>query len=390
MKEKNPPHRQSKKVGLPSRNITRSIESMLWGKAAGRCEFAGCNRLVRISAVTAEQVNISEKAHIYSFKANGPRGHVGIEVSDLNFLANLMLLCHDCHKLIDQKKDGGRYTVGILEKMKEEHEERIRLCTAFGPQLKSHVLLYGANVGEQSSPLRFSMAATALNGRYPADDVGISLGMVDSSYRDRDQNFWQIETQHLQMHFDKRIREHLAREKIDHLSVFAFAPQPLLILLGSLLSDIVAADIYQLHREPKQSWSWPSAFETQPLQVIPGKGTGIPALVLSLSDIIAHDRVTSVLGSDADIWTITVPHPQNDLIKSPQQLSEFRAVVRKVLADIGSIYGPKSILHIFPAFPIATSIDFGRVRMPKANMPWDIYDHNNATGGFIKALSIPL
>jgi len=34
-------------------------------------------------------------------------------------------------------------------------------------------------------------------------------------------------------------------------------------------------------------------------------------------------------------------------------------------------------------------VEFGRVRMPKADMPWLIYDQVNARGGFIPALSIP-
>jgi hypothetical protein len=38
--------------------------------------------------------------------------------------------------------------------------------------------------------------------------------------------------------------------------------------------------------------------------------------------------------------------------------------------------------------PVSAAIDLGRVRMPKAEMPWCIYDHNNKSGAFVKALSI--
>ena len=38
--------------------------------------------------------------------------------------------------------------------------------------------------------------------------------------------------------------------EIEHLSVFALGPIPLLVELGSLLGDITPADVYQLHREP--------------------------------------------------------------------------------------------------------------------------------------------
>ena len=61
---------QPRKVA--SRDITRSIESMLWGRAAGRCEFQGCNQELYKSRVTQEPVNIAEKAHIYAFSSAGP------------------------------------------------------------------------------------------------------------------------------------------------------------------------------------------------------------------------------------------------------------------------------------------------------------------------------
>lgn len=38
--------------------------------------------------------------------------------------------------------------------------------------------------------------------------------------------------------------------------------------------------------------------------------------------------------------------------------------------------------------PVATAIELGRVRMPKADMPWRIYDQVNDSGGFIPALEI--
>jgi hypothetical protein len=50
--------------------------------------------------------------------------------------------------------------------------------------------------------------------------------------------------------------------------------------------------------------------------------------------------------------------------------------------------GQKTILHVFPAASVSSAIELGRVRMPKADMPWLIYDQINARGGFVPALSI--
>ena len=58
-----------------TRHINKADENELWGKAAGRREFAGCNKILYRSPMTQEQVNIAENAHIYSFSERGARGH---------------------------------------------------------------------------------------------------------------------------------------------------------------------------------------------------------------------------------------------------------------------------------------------------------------------------
>ena len=74
----------------------------------------------------------------------------------------------------------------------------------------------------------------------------------------------------------------------------------------------------------------------------------------------------------------------NDFIKSQAQLSLFREIVRKLMVAIKEKHGQATPLHIFPAMPASCAIEFGRVRMPKADMPWIIYDQNNKEGRFIK------
>ena len=138
-----------------TRYIRREVERELWARAAGRCQFDGCNRPLFKSPVTQEQVNISEKAHIYSFSKIGPRGW-GPFVTNrkkINEVANLMLVCHDCHKKIDQDEEGERYSAELLVKWKDEHEKRIAIVTGVDPTKKTYVILYGANIGDQTSKL---------------------------------------------------------------------------------------------------------------------------------------------------------------------------------------------------------------------------------------------
>ena len=119
-------------------------------------------------------MNIGQKAHVYAFSSKGPRGNDGIAKKVLNSLKNLMLVCHECHEKMDQKQDGGRYTVELLRAMKAQHEERIERVAGISAEKSSHVLLYGAGIGLHSSPLNFNDTARALfPGHYPAMDVPI-------------------------------------------------------------------------------------------------------------------------------------------------------------------------------------------------------------------------
>src|SRR6266404_5854035 len=145
------------KLSDVTRKIRLPVERELWGRAAARCEFSDCNRLLYKSPVTQERVNIAQMAHIYSFSAGGPRGRgpFAEKTDRLNDIENLMLVCYDCHRKIDQDKTGVRYPVALLKKWKEEHETRVRVVTGISATKKSHVVLYGSRIGEELSPLNF-------------------------------------------------------------------------------------------------------------------------------------------------------------------------------------------------------------------------------------------
>jgi hypothetical protein len=63
-------------------------------------------------------------------------------------------------------------------------------------------------------------------------------------------------------------------------------------------------------------------------------------------------------------------------------------MIRPLLDRIKAKHGQNTPLHIFPAVPVSLAVELGRVRMPKADTPWQIYDQSNALGGFVQALSI--
>ena len=376
---------------IDSRSITEPVQRMLWAKAAGRCQFAGCNEPLWRSSITQETINRAQKAHIYAFSDDCPRSRDDMAHERINDLNNLMLVCHQCHQKMDKEKDGGLYTAALLQGWKKAHERRVEIVTGIAPERRSHIVMYGAGIGDHGSPLSFKIAACAMfPDRYPADDKPIEIPNLNSWHRDSDEEFWRLEYEHLVRMFERRVRERLNDGEITHLSVFALAPQPLLICLGSLLTDIPEVDVFQRHREP-QTWEWQTrSSEFEYIVKEPDKVQGPPALILSLSASISDDRVRAAIGNDATLWKVNVPDPDNDYLRSKEQLREFRIIARRLMRRIKDAHGQKSIISVFPAAPVAVAVELGRIRQPKADLPIRIYDQVNDLGGFIPALEIGL
>jgi hypothetical protein len=55
---------------------------------------------------------------------------------------------------------------------------------------------------------------------------------------------------------------------------------------------------------------------------------------------------------------------------------------------IKDTHGSTTPLSVFPAMAVSCSIEMGRSRMPKAEMPWIIYDQNNKEKKFIRTITI--
>lgn len=373
---------------MSTTSIPAKIINQLLVKSAGRCQFRGCNKSLYKDLITKRNFNQSYIAHIVADEPCGPRGDAIRSKLLAQNLSNLMLLCDTHHRLVDKDNVAG-YPEATLLEMKKEHEDRIERVTAIAPNMQSHILTYRANVGVHAREVSYQTVSQYLQPEYyPAEAETIDLSLSNSVERDRDDTFWSVEITNLEKQVEKKLHRPFAKGEIKHLSVFAFAPMPLLIKLGTLINDISVADIYQPVRSPN-TWK----LNNDPASVLynvisPAAKHKVVALNISLSATVTNDRITSVLGNECGIYTITVASPFNDYLKSKNDLAEFGNTMRKLFNRIKAEYKDTTPLHIFPAMPIATAVELGRVWMPKADMPLFIYDQNTATDGFKKVLEI--
>ena len=371
-------------------NIPNKTLFLLWGKSAGRCEFTGCNKMLSKDDLTQKEYNNGQCAHIIADSPNGPRGNSETSMQISKDLSNLILLCPEHHKLIDD--DPKTYTVDKLLQMKEEHEKNIEYLTSFnGKNVQSYIIIYGANIGKHNCPIVFNKVTEALlkDDLYPAERTPIELSIGNSFTTDNMDSFWNLEVNNLCSGFETRVAPRIINKEIKHCSVFALAPIPLLIKLATLLTDQIEVNVYQKHREP-DTWQWIEAEEFEYSVIRPQRKCKTVALNLSLSATIPEDDIKLVLGDDVAIWKITIEAPNNDYLKSKNHLKAFRETYRKIMDDIKRTHGNNIKIHLFPAIPNSVAVELGRVYMPKADLPIVIYDRNQSDQGkiFKKAIEI--
>lgn len=369
-------------------SITTKNQNLLWAISAGRCEYKGCNKVLHMDILTKKKYNSAYIAHIVADKPGGPRGDAIRSELLCDDISNLMLLCNEHHNLVD-KVDIKGHSESRLLAMKRQHEARIRRITDIAPNMSSEIILYGANIGINNSPLSYQSACEALlHDYYPANDNAIELRMKNVPFTDDSDAYWMIEEANLCEQFKLQIKPRLMQGNTNHYSVFALAPQPLLIKLGVLLNDLNDVKVYQKHREPS-TWKW-NIVSSNIEYIIhePEDKTKVPVLVFSLSATVTYDRIQKTLGDNTSIWEITLSGtPNNDFLKTEALLSNFRRTIRYTFDKIKSHHGCTE-LHIFPAMPVSASVELGRVWMPKVDMPMVIYDANKVKNDFYKTITI--
>lgn len=369
---------------MKRKTLNSKIQNLLWARAAGRCEFEGCNCILTTDNLTQDAENEGQIAHIVAASKNGPRANDDSE-SLQDSIENLMLLCPRHHKLIDGSNEN-KYPPELLHAMKRKHEERIALATSITPNKQSIIVIYTSSVGKQKPSIDYRDAVDAMFPTfYPTADSPIDLS-TNTPFNDNEECYWATEKMALDRNYRDKVSCLLANG-YPNISIFAIAPQPLLVYLGTLLGDIHKISVFQKHREPN-TWRWLD-MESNNAFILnePPSKNGRPILVFAISSQNIEKRIKNLYNKDESIWIIRCKEPNNDMLISPKQLSEFRALVRKVMDDINKTSSNDEI-RIHMSMPIACAIELGRIRMPKADKSWMLFDYHRDTDKELETITI--
>jgi hypothetical protein len=97
--------RRRSAVKKPARKaIPAKVQNVLWGRAAGRCQYAGCNKLLIGEQISgARNANRSYIAHIVGDSPDGPRGDPILSPKLAQDPDNMMLVCDEHHRVMDRE-----------------------------------------------------------------------------------------------------------------------------------------------------------------------------------------------------------------------------------------------------------------------------------------------
>jgi hypothetical protein len=109
---------------MSRKSIQTNTKRILWAQCGGFCQNPNCNKYL-FSDIQDGSVSLANIAHIIGAGKDGPRSeHEIADFIDKDGIANLIMLCLDCHKIVDELER--KFTVEEMQGWKSNHFKRIK------------------------------------------------------------------------------------------------------------------------------------------------------------------------------------------------------------------------------------------------------------------------
>jgi len=362
----------------------------LYTRAGGRCEFDGCNKNLLEHYPTEASGNFGEKSHIFAFSEGGSRGLESGRPENIHDLSNLILMCPECHHLVDDVRPAD-YPVERLRSFKQEHEERILRLTGLSKDMDTIPVVLKGNVNGRRVDVSDEEMQAAVEPNYLKSHKKVEIdltGIPDSP----DADFWKTSSRAIDQKVQQLYSLTPRPGRTLRVSVFALAPIPLLVYLGSKLSDKMHVDLYQRHRDP-ETWSWKEGSgkaEYVFQKIVEGHEQDPVALLVNLSGENGPCSIPTEVGSQINVYELALEGQQATplFLNTRGDLERFLASYLRTLATIRQAHPTLGVLHLFPAVPAPIAVTLGRVRLPKVDPAFLVYDRDARAGGFAPTMEV--
>ena len=331
--------------GIPS-----ATRDALWGKAAGCCQI--CSTPLFEGGAYRTTGNYSNIAHIHAYSEDGPRFNEKLSENDRNSIENLMLLCPQCHKTID---DEVTYTADVLRSIKSKREEYVsKVMQASKPQ-SVYVITVTCPIHGNATEISRSewSQAMASSGMVHAGDAEIKVMDSNAASGSIADDCSQLA---------RKINSlRLTMDPTVPLAIFAIAPQPILIALGNLIGDKQQVTVFQKQRDT-DSWCWHDAECQSAFQhdAVPSSDSTEVALVFSVSGAVSKETLPAELTSSGmPVLELRASNPSVYIARTQEDVRAFEREAISLLDEVHSAMPHVAKVHIFPALPVSMAVTLG-------------------------------
>ena len=321
------------------KSISFATRDALWGKAAGCCQI--CSAPLFEGGAYRTSGNYSNIAHIHAYSEDGPRFNEKLSENDRNSIENLMLLCPQCHKTVDD--DEATYTADVLRSIKSKREEYVsKVMQASKPQ-KAYAITVTCPIHGNATEISRSewSQAVASSGMVHAGDTEIRVmdsNAASGSIAD-DCSLLARKINGLRLTMDPTLP----------LAIFAIAPQPILIALGNLIGDKQQVTVFQKQRDT-DSWCWHDAECQSSFQhdAVPSSGT-----------VSKETLPAELTSSGMPVLELRAANPSVYIARTQEDVRAFEHEAISLLDEVHSAMPHVAKVHIFPALPVSMAVTLG-------------------------------
>lgn len=369
-------------------DIKDSVIREIWVRAAGRCVLCSAYLL----GTTRSFFHTAHGQVAHNVGATGgtksPRGASKLALDERAKAGNLLLLCHQCHRMVDAEGAEKVYTEEYLRAHKQTHEDHVRRVTDFATVTNTAVVRLTARVRKSFAPATDRQVASALHFedlRYAGEHPRDSEFVVEIDSEDTESWVWKEGM--------KKIRTKLAALRdtsYDTVSVFAMAPVPLLVFLGSELDDKGDIRVFPRFRGAQDlacCWRNDRGPEAS-------FGVGSTSRDSTVTDVLLTISVSGAVDPNAapaeiaalPCVTLVADKLGPDAIETKADLAAFSIAWRSALARVEVDYPSCERIHLLAAVPVVAAVACGQHHMRDAQPSLVVYQR--AEEGYVEALTV--
>jgi len=348
-------------------------------QAAWRCQFAGCGKDLSTHFATGTKGNFSYLAHIVASSPEGPRGDSADSVRLASAEENVMLLCDECHRLIDRVAPA-QYSAQALREMKASNVATVRrlLDSLEYPEVEP-IMLVGNISGQvhhfssrdtEQALLQAGLRQSRSRPEFFCRNGDVLHDPHSAGYWDSLFGGLRIDIPGLQ----RLLTGTGTNQPRPRLAVFPLHGTSILILGGRLIGDTGGVDVFQFHRDQVArnaggQWAWPASGPEPDankygfLTLRPSFGGDEACLLVSLTYDITPDRLTEACFADGQLKLptikVTADRFGGDVIQHPKDLELFGAKLDEALRLLQDEWKVRRI-HLFVGAPASSCFRVGQ------------------------------